>query len=131
MIFYFPRTYKRGSELPHKDIEKKRVAQRKYAKSKKGRAATQRYLETHKSELAKKREEGREKKLQAFCRWYNRDYWIIKRLITLHENGVDIEARDPWNAKYVFKWLRKLSEEEKKKRKEERKKPSVRSSDYY
>lgn len=114
-----------------KDLEKKRAAQRKYTKSEKGRATTQRYLETHKTELAKKREEAREKKLQAFCRWYDRDYWIIKRLITLHENGVDIEKRDPWNAKYVFKWLRRLSEEEKKKRKERKKSSPIQSLDYY
>ncbi|MBA7604253.1 hypothetical protein ES703_11372 [subsurface metagenome] len=117
--------------MPHKDIEKKRAAQRKYAKSKKGRATAQRYLETHKTELVKKREEAREKKLQAFCRWYSIDYWIIKRLITLHENGVDIEARDPHNAKYVFKWLRRLSEEEKKEKEKGLKKPSVGSLDYF
>ena len=125
----FPRNYKGGSMS--KDLEKKRAAQRKYAKSQKGRATTQRYLETHKTELVKKREEAREKRLQAFCNHYSVDYWIIKRLLAMHENGIDIEKRDPWNAKHVFKWLRILSEEEKKERKERKKSSSVQSLDYY
>lgn len=121
--------------MSYKDKKKQKLAQRKYAKSEKGRATAQRYLKTHKTELAKKRatkrEEARERRLQAFCRWHSIDCWMIKRLLAMRANGIDIEKRDPWNAKYVFKWLRKLSEEEKKERKERKKSLPIQSLDYY
>lgn len=98
--------------MPQKDIEKKRAAQRKYAKSEKGRATTQRYLETHKTELEKKREEKTMERRIAFwekkLRQDGKAPWMhihcVKRLWLLHKAGVDIEAMDPWNAKYVFMW---------------------------
>jgi len=110
-----------------KDLEKKRARDRKYRRSKKGRAKTKNYLEQHKSEYAKKREEERERRLQAFCRWYSIDYWIIKRLMALRDNGIDIVERDPHNAKYVLMWEGKLR---KKKEEKDRKDRVVASSEY-
>lgn len=118
--------------MPHRDIEKKRAAQRKYAKSQKGRATTQRYLETHKTELAKKREEKAMKRREAFWEeMLRRDgklprshIYNVKRLWFMRKRGEDIDF-DPHNAKYVYAWENKGRFEKKEKE------PSVRSSDYY
>lgn len=111
-----------------KDLEKKRARDRKYRHSKKGKAATKHYLETHKTELALKRQEKRERRLQAFCRWYSIDYFIIKRLMALRDNGVDIVKRDPFNSKFVLMWEGRLRKEKEEK---DRKDRLVASSDYF
>lgn len=97
------------------DREKKRATDRKYAASKKGKLRTKRYLEKHESEILRKREELRQRKLEVFCRWYSVDIHIIRWLIGLRDNGIDIEARDPHNAKYVLIWEGKLRAEKKQK----------------
>lgn len=108
------------------DREKKRISDRKYAASEKGKLRTKRYLEKHRPELLRQREELKQRKLEAFCRWYNVDVHIIRWLIGLRDNGVDIEERDPHNAKYVRMWESRSKAEKKK----EEKQASVGSLDY-
>ena len=108
------------------DREKKRISDSKYAKSEKGKLRTKRYLEKHRPELLRQREDLRQRKLEAFCRWYSVDVHIIRWLIKLRENGVDIEQRDPHNARYVLMWESRSKAEKKKKLKQ----ASVGSLDY-
>lgn len=111
--------------MPYKDPErKKRKDRERYRRPEEQEKKRKRYQE-RKPELAEKRKEEREKRFEAFCRHYNRDIYCMRRLIALRKRGVDIEERDPWNAKYVFMWEGKLKEE---KEQEDR---SVQSLDYF
>ena len=127
----FPPNYIRGSELPQKDIEKKRAKDRKYRGSKKGKAATERYLESHKTELEKKREEKAMERREAF--WeeaLRRDgklphshIYNVRRLWFMRKAGKDIDF-DPHNAKYIYEY------ENRGRFKKKKKQPSVGSIDY-
>jgi len=106
------------------DREKKRISDRKYAASKKGQLRTKRYLKNNEPEIIKKREELKQRKFEAWCRWHNVDPHCMRRLIAMRKRGVDIEF-DAHNARYVYMW-------ESKRQAEKKQKPaSVGSSDYY
>lgn len=118
--------------MPYKDLEKQRAAKRKYAKSKKGKATRQRWLEAHEDELAKKREEkAMERRVAFWEKALRRDgelprsrIYNVIRLWHMRKRGEDIDF-DPHNAKYVYEWENKGRFEEKPRR------SSVQSLDYY
>ncbi len=85
--------------MPCKSIEKQREANRKYSRSKKGKATRQRWLKAHEDELAKEREEKAMKRRVAF--WeeaLRRDGKLprshihnVKRLWYIRRKGGDID----------------------------------------
>ena len=115
------------------DREKKRARDEKYRGSKKGKATKQRWLKTHEDELAKKREEkAMERRVAFWEKALRRDgkapymhIHCVKRLWFMCKAGKDIEAIDPWNAKYVFMWENKGRFEKKEEE------PTVGSREYY
>ena len=108
------------------DPEKKKARYRRYDKSKKGKARRARYLESHKTELAEKREEKKQRQLEVFCRHYKggRDVHCVRRLMAMRRAGKDIDF-DPRNAKCVYAWENRRRSEKKGKE------ASVASVDYY
>ena len=110
--------------MPHKDKEKQRAAWKKYNESIKGKERTKRYLETHESQLAKKRKKKQEKRFEAFCRHHNKHPDIVRRHINFVKGGIDMDSVDPHTAKVVALW-----QQGERKRKE--KQASVRTVDFY
>ena len=108
------------------DLEKKRARDRKYRQSEKGKATTQRYLESHRTELARKREEKKQRELEMFCRHFKggRDVYCVRRLIGMRAAGKDIDF-DKRNAECIYAWENRGRSEKKGE------KPSVASMDYY
>ena len=117
--------------MTYKSIEKQRKANRRYARSKKGKATRQRWLKAHEDELAKKREEKAMERRVAFWKEaLRRDgkppqsyIYNVIRLWYMRRAGKDIDF-DPANAKYIYEWENKGRFKKKKER------PSVRSLDY-
>jgi len=104
--------------------EKQKVVWKKYNDSPKGIARRIRYLAIHESEIQRKRKEKQERRFEKFCRDNNCDPNILRRLMKLEENGVEILQRDPWNTAKIRIWQRGL------RRKKKGEEPSVMSLDY-
>lgn len=89
--------------MPYRDPEEKKKKDReRYSRPEEKKKRAKRY-EERKPELDKKREEERQLKLEAFCKYYSIDLYCLKRLIAMKKAGRDIEF-DKKYARYVRIW---------------------------